>query len=148
MPVARHLRHLYRTESWRELVAFLRRRSGNRCEWCGKPNGGQIWTRTGGGRMFWRPRGRDITWRDQNGMVVSPYSPDSEVAGKLRLREIRVVCCGAHLNHQAGDDRPENAALLCQWCHLMQDKEHHRDTRRGHKDMRRPLIRLAAEASA
>lgn len=140
MPVARELRHLYRTASWRALVELLRRRSGNRCEWCGKPNGREVWTRTGGGLMFWRPCGREITWRDQEGLVVPPRAPEWELALKLRLRRIRVVLTGAHLNHRAGDDRADNAAYLCQWCHLHLDKGHHRETRCRRKDAGRPLL--------
>jgi hypothetical protein len=138
MPIARELRHLYRTPSWDGLLKLLKKRSGNCCEWCGKPGGVQVWTRTGKGRMFWKRAGMDPTWHNEQGwrLTVDEY----ELALSLPLRRIRVVLCGAHLNHKAGDDRPENAAYLCQWCHLHQDRGHHRETRQLHKDARRPLL--------
>ena len=144
MPIARSLRHLYRTESWRALLELLRTRSGDRCEWCRKPNGMWISTRTGRGRMFWRAPG-NLTWFQEEGwrLTVDEY----ELALSLAKRRIRVVCCGAHLNHVAGDDRPGNAAYLCQWCHLRQDRGHHRETRQVHKDMKRPLLQKEGIAS-
>ena len=147
MPIRRDLRHFYRTQAWRALVALLKKRSGNRCEWCGKPNGKEVWTRTGGGAMWWRKCGRDLTWRDHQAQIVTPYAAEWQDAVKHRLRRIRVVCTGAHLNHQPGDDRPENAAYLCQWCHLHFDLGHHvvnsRQTRKLHKDQARPLLQEA-----
>lgn len=140
MPVARELRHLYRTPSWRAVLAILKARSGNRCEWCMKPGGAIVSTRTGKGRMFWRPTGKSLTWFNEEGfsLTIEEY----ELALSLPLRRIRVVLCGAHLNHTAGDDRAANAAFLCQWCHLFQDKGHHRDTRCRRKDAGRPLLAL------
>lgn len=38
---------------------------------------------------------------------------------------IKVVLTVAHLNHQAGDDRPENLLALCQRCHLRLDRHQH-----------------------
>lgn len=151
MPVAREVRHLYRTPSWLALVEYLKKRSGNRCEWCGKPNGREVWTRSGlvllpafgrvrVPRMFWRPSGHDITWRDHEAAIIPPSDPDWEIALRFRVRLITAVCCGAHLNHVAGDDRRENAAYLCQWCHLHQDLLHHRETRCRRKDAARPLL--------
>lgn len=53
---------------------------------------------------------------------------------------IRVVITVAHLNHIAGDDRDENLAALCQWCHLIHDLSHHQRTRATRKDAARPLL--------
>lgn len=53
---------------------------------------------------------------------------------------VQVVCTVAHLNHVAGDDREENLAFLCQWCHLHYDAAHHHETRGARKDAARPLL--------
>lgn len=144
MPIARHLRKLYRTQSWRDATAAARKRAKDRCEGCAKPNKTRIWTRTGEGRMFWRPRGHSLTWRNHEGLVLT--AEEWELAKRLRLREITVVCCGAHLNHQAGDDRPENVGWFCQWCHLRHDRGHHKETRSLRKDLARPLLKEAISA--
>lgn len=48
-------------------------------------------------------------------------------------RVFRIVLTVAHLNHDRTDNRPENLAALCQRCHLLHDREQHRETRRRNR---------------
>jgi len=44
----------------------------------------------------------------------------------IRTRDgVRIVVTVAHLNHVAGDNRPENLRVLCAGCHLRYDIQHH-----------------------
>jgi hypothetical protein len=64
-------------------------------------------------------------------------------------RRVKVVLVHAHLNHQAGDDRTENVALLRQWCHnnhnAMSRARHAAETRKDRKDAGRPILAAALE---
>lgn len=120
-------------------------RAGNCCERCGKPNRSQVATTSGRGIFgYW------MVWAliDADGSVVGQWTDDraqwasvetySEFSGQFRA--IRVVLTVAHLNHVPGDDRDENLAALCQWCHLIHDRDHHKRSRETRKDGARPLI--------
>ena len=144
MPIARELRHLYRGPEYRAQRARIVQRERNECKWCGKPNGAAIQTKTGNGRMFWRlpPLG---PWLNEDGWPMIPEDVDAAMQlGKPRT--IRVVLTMAHLNHDPRDRRDQNVALLCQWHHLMHDRGQHKETRKLHKDMARPLLREAQSA--
>jgi ribosomal protein S4 len=144
MPIPPALRPLYRTPSWKQAKALVRKRSRNECEECHKPNGAKIRTRTGGGLMIWRLRG-NLTWFNQEGLPVK-LDQFNEILERVgRIRDIRVVLTTAHLNHIPGDDRLENLKELCQWCHLRLDAKAHRASFVKHRDDARTLL---VEASA
>jgi hypothetical protein len=134
MPIPKHIRHLYRGAAYRETRQRMLARAKNRCERCRKPNGAAVFTFTGGGRMHWVAEGARV-WRDERGKPSMKF----KVIGLPR--KIRCVLTMAHLNHQAGDDRPRNLRMLCQWCHLHYDRQHHHETRATRKDAERPLLR-------
>jgi nitrate/TMAO reductase-like tetraheme cytochrome c subunit len=56
----------------------------------------------------------------------------------------KVVLTIAHLNHDPSDNRDENLAALCQWCHNHHDVDFRqanaRETRMTRKDSGRPLL--------
>lgn len=143
MPIRPEFRHLYRGAAWRATRARILHRASNRCEQCAKPNGERIFSATGctnGAHwMMWRTVGG--TWINETGWRAHVLDfvrlADAQV---LRRREIRVVLTVAHLNHVPGDDRDDNLRAWCQWCHLMYDREHHRETRQIRKDAARPLL--------
>ena len=144
MPIPKHLRHLYRGPQYRAWRAALVERSCNRCEQCLKPNHALVQTVTPlnvlGLRMAWRVVGmRD--WQDQQGKRVKRLT-HIHALRKITPREIQVVLTAAHLNHTAGDDRPENGAMLCQRCHLNLDLPlhlvHAKETRLDRKEAHRP----------
>lgn len=80
------------------------------------------------------------------GYWVSPIGQQTETPAAnfpLSIRRIVMIhITVAHLNHVPGDDRDENLAALCQWCHLHHDLEQHHETRAARKDAGRPLIAL------
>lgn len=153
MPIPKHLRHFYRGKQYEEFRAQLRARAGDKCEQCRKPNGTRIETVTPlnilGLRMAWRLDMR-FPWRDQHGARITRLTY-LQALRKLRkagkTRDVQVVCTAAHLNHVAGDDRPENGRWLCQWCHLNYDlpihQAHAKETRLTRKDAGRPLLQEA-----
>lgn len=98
---------------WLAVRARILARAGNRCEWCGAPNGAQI-LRAEWGR-YCLPA-LDGQWRDRHGQPCEPPAED-----KL-LPPGRVVLTIAHIhNPDPADCRPENLAALCQRCHLRHD---------------------------
>ena len=111
--------------NWHEISRYIRHvRAGNRCEWCGKPNGVTLFVRSGG--VWYDPD--DDCWRDRRGDVTWPLL--HALAG-----ETKVVLTVAHMNHKKHDCRHENLAALCQACHLRYDLPRHIRNRkygRGH----------------
>lgn len=156
MPIARHLRKFYTTPSYRAARKSARARAGNKCQWCEKPNGVMVYTRSGKEvcvvkgqirerpRMFWRTSALH-PWRNQDGWIVSEKFPEElELLESFPKRRIRSKCGAAHLNHTAGDDRAENIVFICDWCHLNYDQPEKKRTRSMHKDEKRPLLQVSA----
>jgi len=53
----------------------------------------------------------------------------------------------AHLNHTPGDDRDDNLAALCEFCHLHFDAPHHKLQREIRKDKARPMFEMIGQAA-
>jgi hypothetical protein len=127
MPIRKEERHHYEGPAWKEAREVVLARARDCCERCRKPNGARVVV-TSEGRSLragrWRPwDGRSGLWTDDwTGPDGQPCPPPSVGS---RLRVTRVVLTVAHLNHQAGDNRPENLQALCQRCHLMHDLQQH-----------------------
>ena len=149
MPIRPEYRHLYRGAAWLETRRRILARARNRCEACGKPDRGLIYTYTwqtrdlafSGGRryhMVWIRQGR-ARWRDQDG---------KRWEGALRglPRKVRVILTVAHRDGNPGNMDDANLACWCTWCHLHHDAPAHKMARGQRKDARRPL--LADEAGA
>jgi hypothetical protein len=143
MPIRPELRHFYGRE-WREVTRpRILKRAGDKREQCKVPNYKVIarfnkypgWWFTMDGEIH-RPDGSDA------GMF---RGSDPEFAEPDRL--VAIVLTVAHLNHTSGDDRDENLAALCQWCHLHHDQQLHvqsaRETRMDRKDAARTLLQEA-----
>lgn len=96
MPILPENRGLY-PDDWPEIRERIRKRAGDRCEWCGAKN-------------------HAIGWRDDSGKFwEDPYfKRDGQ-------KEIKIVGTTAHLNHDPTDNRDENLAFLCQRCHNRHD---------------------------
>lgn len=133
MPIKPENLKLY-PANWREIVAEIRARSGNKCEQCGVANGitifrfsdGTRWV-TDDGKVFESVCGGYVT------TMRGSELPD----GKY----VRIVLTTAHLDHNPANNgepgnRP-NLAYLCQKDHLTYDAAHHaqnaRQTRRSRK---------------
>jgi hypothetical protein len=156
MPIRPEFRHFYRGAAWRAVRDRIRARAGDRCERCHKPNGVKVETVVGqrlfGARstryMFWRVPGADI-WHSHLGEIKSKPHPGAPAEFRqTAARTIRVKCACAHLNHTPGDDRDENLAWLCDWCHFHWDQEHHRGMRAARKDRDRPILAAASREVA
>ncbi len=139
MPIRPELRKFYGRE-WKTVTRpRILARAGNKCEQCGVPNHTDVrrvrgcWLEI---LVSWA-NGIALAWRDQAGRELAEMPLG-------RQRNVRVVLTVAHLNHAAGDDRDQNLAALCQYCHLHYDAKHHAETRATRKDAARPLLREAA----
>lgn len=153
MPIRKELRRKFYGREWRKVIRpRILARAEDRCEHCGKPNGATVFTRSGrnGGHywMHWKPEAGHYwlrPWCVHSASYVGERTINrwgQENTQRNYEHKIRVVVTIAHLNHTPGDDRDENLAALCQWCHLMHDKDHHRDSRADRKDAARPLLTL------
>lgn len=159
MPIRKELRAFYGRE-WRTVTRpRILARAGDRCEDCKKPNHAIVETLTarrpdGDPLMYWRlpprllqpanPNGKAGPWTDRHGTEHPKFSLLNRrsrrvSANKKVEREIQVVLTVAHLNHTPGDDRDDNLRAWCQWCHLIYDRQHHRETRATRKDAARPI---------
>lgn len=145
MPIRKNLQHHYGPE-WRAVTRpRILARAGNCCERCGKPNHESVATASGKNYHdnYWMVWTHAARFEDLN---IEPvfFNETGEPSGLIRsdaaYRTIRVVLTVAHLNHVPGDDRDENLAALCQWCHLIHDLTHHRESRADRKDAARPLL--------
>ena len=145
MPIRRDLLFLYETPEHQAAREALVKRAKNRCQWCHKPNGQFIRTRTDGkGHMFWAPypdTGQLQRWFNKRGWPLR--LEEFRLAISLPERIIRVACTMAHLNHNPADDSEANTRFLCQWDHLDHDRLHHHETRATRKDAARPVIQEA-----
>lgn len=149
MPIRKELRKFYGREWLTVTRPRILARAGNCCEHCGKPNGEFVYTRTGS-----TPTEHWMEWKaivEPVGVMWCVHSRPRDIQGprrpisynalmRMAARVIRVVLTVAHLNHTPGDDRDENLAALCQWCHLILDLPHHHESRAARKDRDRPLI--------
>ena len=142
MPIAKELRGFYGAE-WRERIRpRILARAGGRCEWCRKGPDRQkiIVVRDGTGRWLDTPSG--LIWRDGHG------EPATWPRGTKSYR-IRLILTVAHLDHSHDNNDDANLAALCQRCHLMHDREQHRESflrRRDDRSGQRQLFSSSPSA--
>jgi hypothetical protein len=128
-----------------------------RCERCGKPNGVQVLvTRNGTGGWnidvlkrwdIYRRLSKSASHSLNVGILLDRILPKRQASSwwggwhfpgltyrlpcwNERVYLITAVVTVAHLNHEPWDNRPENLAALCQYCHLRHDAKHHYATAR------------------
>ena len=128
MPIRPEFKKFYTGPEWKAIRERILRRSKNKCEQCRVPNHARVFRAIAG---MWRLTECGAPWHRNHGGVTT-HEPGIN-------REVRIVLTIAHLNHKAGDDRPENLKALCQWCHLNYDRLHHKETRSIRKDALRPI---------
>lgn len=108
-------------DNWKEIVARVRERSGNRCECrgvCGQDHGGQCLARHG---------------------QLAPWNANA-----------RVVLTTAHLDHDTTHNEMGNLMHACQSCHLRYDRTLHTQNARRTRIRRREeagQLRLDADPS-
>lgn len=147
MPISPANRALYPPD-WPAISAAIRERDGNRCHWCGKPNGETILCR----RVFlnrWKSlllnQWWDIQsgWRDERG---NPTTAPFEVSHES-VRKVRVVLTVAHLDHNPENCAEENLSALCQACHLAHDRKQHAANARRTRQAKNGQLRLFQEGN-
>lgn len=145
MPIRDDLKHHYQTAAWRAMRPKIFARAGNCCEFCRRPNATKVRCRFMTRYTLEDPKGVKLMWwLDPNTRQWFNNSGQAEKPPRQAWRKSNsVVQLGrAHLNGVAGDDREENVAALCRWCHLRHDEKQHRETRATRKDAARPLLQL------
>ena len=121
MPIRADLRALY-PPHWAELSRKVRfARAGGRCQTCSRPHGVELRCLPDG-RWF---DASAATWRDGKGRVAR--WPDLVEASGMKIT--RVVLAAAHLDHDPANNRLRNLKCMCQRCHLLHDRSHHRAQR-------------------
>ena len=88
---------------WRSISRQIREQAGNRCEFCGAPNGVAVYRY--GGTNEWV--------RLQDATTFPQPMP------------VHIVLTVAHLCHDTTCYDPTHLRALCQKCHLAYDAEHH-----------------------
>jgi hypothetical protein len=120
------------SNDWPEISQTVRFERGRGvCQSCGRPHRVKVRCLPDG-RWFdaeqriWRTgRGRAARWPD--------------LIDIARIRHTRVVLAAAHLDHDPRNNRLRNLKSLCQRCHLIHDRPHHRAQRRLTYLLRRAL---------
>jgi hypothetical protein len=143
MPIRADLRHLYRTP---EAIASKRRaleRAGGRFEDGGRYLGGAKCVQCGVPDRETISRGPAGIWLNAEWKWRTPLGETIRGAFHGEVRRVWIILTVAHLDHNPRNNRDENRAALCQWCHLNYDKLHHKETRQARKDAARPLLQGA-----
>lgn len=152
MPIRPELAPLYPPD-WPQISQRIRfERAGGRCEGCGRPHGRLVfclpdgrWLDPAATRTDDMERSASVgaaqslaegpaAWTDRLGLPTLPPGVDDLVG----LRLTRVVTATAHLDHDPTNNADANLRALCQRCHMIHDRTHHRTQR-----WRRWRLRLA-----
>jgi len=90
-----------------EIVPAVKARAQNRCEHCGLENGQSVWLYKKNGVKHW----------------ATSFGNAKCLGDAFPEREIKVVCCAAHLDHDETNMHitMDRLAFLCQKCHLKHD---------------------------
>lgn len=100
---------------WNEISRRIRfERAGNKCEWCGLPNGEKV-VRDSMGRGYLYDRY----------VVMSAAKRFVLFGSGIQPTPITVVLTVAHIDHDTTNNAEDNLAALCQRCHLTHDAKHH-----------------------
>jgi len=123
MPIAKHLRHLYKTDQWFEAREKIKARAEDRCERCSAKNGSWI-------------------VRDSTRRGYTTITAKDAAALKARGELVVLIQCGCCHRYPVPpmDYEPCNLMWLCRGCHLRNDRPLHRRSRATRKDLARPLL--------
>lgn len=122
---------------WKSIVRQIKDQAGNRCEFCGVPNGSYGARDVFGG---WHDAESIAAMPDEEAAVCWPetWAPD---------RWITIVLTTAHLCWRTCADTrcidPGHLACLCQRCHLNWDRDHHREVQRRNREAKRRQVQPA-----
>jgi len=118
MPIRPENRNRYPAD-WPKISARVREEAGQRCEWCGVPNGEWIRRGTCDGLDVWSFSASAYcdVFCASTGDKLDGESHDTCDLGK----PVRVVLTVAHLDHTPENCARENLRALCQKCHNAYD---------------------------
>ena len=112
---------------WKSVSRQIREQAGNRCEFCGAPNGELIQRNVKGEWMLMHEL--DRMHSDAGWYWIGTDDPPPEVV---------IVLTVAHLCHESACIDPTHLRALCQRCHLNLDRPRHiekaRETRRRQRN--------------
>lgn len=93
-----------------EIRPAILERAKHRCEECGVPN-------------------YALGYRDESGCFhIMENSMRFDEIGEYKI--IKIILTISHQDHDVNNNEPSNLKALCQRCHLMHDREHHKKMRR------------------
>jgi hypothetical protein len=96
--------------NWNEISASIRARAGDKCEWCGIPNGEHI-HRLKSDPAQWITH---LDWK---------FLPSYKQA--LYTKVSKIVLTVSHFDHDTTNNDPGNLNALCNRCHLKHDGQYH-----------------------
>lgn len=106
-------------KNWPEISRRIRDAAGNKCEWCGVPNGEMGGRTAQGAWLKARPLGDNglrLEWPKEG---EQSWCGSNEAAQMLRI--VRIVLTVAHLDHTPENCDDDNLKSLCQRCHNRYD---------------------------
>lgn len=119
---------------WKAISLRVRAAAGQRCEWCGAPNGRAIYRVARSVKTMLRIycsteyREYKVDWRYAPPTVFMPGSCEQERTDKMGARRLRfhgftrIILTVAHLDRDSTNNERSNLAALCQRCHLNHDR--------------------------
>lgn len=120
MPIKPENRARY-PKDWPKISAAIRERAGNRCEFCGVPNG-ELGGRAPAGKWHKaQPKGEKLLRLEWPSPGEYWWCNGYEID---HLRIVRIVLTVAHLDHTPENCEPGNLKALCQRCHNVYDRAH------------------------
>jgi hypothetical protein len=111
MPIRAENRGRY-PKDWKAISAAVRKRAGDRCEWCGIANGA-LGARRNDGAFLPAMLTKDGTLPEPGEMAWC----GSDETGKARTKVVRIVLTTMHLDHTPENCDPANLKSACQRCH-------------------------------
>lgn len=106
---------------WAQLSLAARERAGQKCEWCGAPNG--LWI-----LRDRKPAQYQTVWVN-NATKEVPFLdfsiPEPQTFAAKYYRDagmVKIILTVAHLDRDRWNNDPANLAALCQRCHLNHDR--------------------------
>jgi len=121
--------------NWKEISLQVREAAGQRCQWCGVPNGQAIYRVPRAEKTRLRIlcteefRQYNVDWRYAPPTVFMPGSCNVERTNEMKAKRLRlhgftrIILTVAHLDRDRTNNALENLAALCQRCHLNHDRQ-------------------------
>lgn len=127
-------------DNWKTVIRpDILKRAGNKCEFCGVPNGVIICRGNWDGIPAWQNDDGQI-FNAENG----EYMGESYVGDVWNKKQIltKVVLTIAHLDHDVSNNHYDNLKALCQRCHLKHDKPQHMKSAKETIEKKKGLLTL------